>query len=146
MRSLWPILPAALFAACAASHDPAKPPTERDDERDVQALSDAAGAYWRALRWGDADTAKAFVEDEAKKLAFDEWLTEDVKTNKITDTEVLRITLDKVAGGGAPVEGHRGATVTVRTEGYRVDDLVVHLQTVDQQWYHTDIGWYVVWP
>jgi hypothetical protein len=126
--------------ACAATN-----PVLKDDKRQSQELTEAAGQYWRALRWGDAPRAKSFLEDADVKRAFDEWLNAEGKEQKLTDVLVLNVLLDPPAD--KPVDHRlREGTVTIRTEGYAVTDNVVHEETVDQRWYRTESGWYVVWP
>jgi hypothetical protein len=129
-----------LLLACATTN-----PAVRDDQQQSQELTEAAGQYWRALRWGDAVRAKAFLEGAEVKLAFDEWLNAEGKDHKITDVAVLHVRLDPATE--KPTGDHvREATVTIRTEGYAVSDLIVHEETVDQRWYRTQTGWFVVWP
>jgi hypothetical protein len=126
--------------ACAATN-----PVLKDDKKQSQELAEAAGQYWRALRWGDAPRAKSFLEGAELKLAFDEWLNAEGKDNKITDVLVLDVLLDPVP---EKIVDHRvrEGTVTIRTEGYAIADNVVHEETVEQRWYRTESGWYVVWP
>ncbi len=129
-----------ILLACAATN-----PAVRDEQKQSQEVTEAAGQYWRALRWGDAVRAKAFLEGSDLKLAFDEWLNDEGKDHKITDVAVLNVRLDPAAE--KPPDHHvREATVTIRKEGYAVTDLVVHEETIDQRWYRTESGWYVVWP
>jgi hypothetical protein len=117
----------------------------RDDNFDSQELTDAAGEYWRALRWGDAPRAKSFLERADVKLAFDEWFHDEGKDHKITDATILTVTLQPKPE--VPTGTHvRDATVTVRKEGYSVNDLSVREETVEQKWYRTETGWFVVWP
>ena len=117
----------------------------RDDNFDSQELTDAAGEYWRALRWGDAPRAKSFLERSDVKLAFDEWFHSEGKDHKITDATILTVTLEPKTE--VPVGNHvRDATVTVRKEGYSMSDLSVREETVEQKWYRTEAGWFVVWP
>ena len=130
----------AFLLACAASN-----PALKDDSAQSQELMQSAGQYWRALRWGDATRAKSFIEGAQVKLAFDEWLNAEGKDRKLTDVVVLHVLLDP------PTEqpsGHRirEATVTIRTEGYAVSDLVVREETIEQRWYRTENAWYVIWP
>ena len=117
----------------------------RDDNFDSQELTDAAGEYWRALRWGDAPRAKSFLEQANVKLAFDEWFHDEGKDKKITDATILTVTLEPKV---EPQVGNhvRDATVTVRKEGYSMSDLSVREETVEQKWYRTESGWFVVWP
>jgi hypothetical protein len=129
-----------LFLLLCAAKKPVK-----DDQFDSQELTDAAGEYWRALRWGDAPRAKSFLERADVKLAFDEWFHAEGKDHKITDATILTVTLEPKAE--TPTGTHvRDATVTVRKEGYSVSDLSVREETVEQKWYRTETGWFVVWP
>jgi hypothetical protein len=130
-----------LFLVCAAK----KPVVLKDDARDSQELTDAAGEYWRALRWGDAPRAKSFVERSDVKLAFDQWFHDEGKAQKITEATILSVSLDPKAE--TSIDHHvRDATVTVRKEGYATSDLVLREETVEQRWYRTESGWFVVWP
>ena len=132
--------PLLFLLLCAA-----KKPAIRDDQNDSKELTDAAGEYWRALRWGDAPRAKSFVELPDVKLAFDEWFHDEGKNQKITDATILTVTLQPRAE--TMTDNHvRDATVTVRKEGYAVSDLSVREETVEQKWYRTETGWFVVWP
>jgi hypothetical protein len=129
-----------LFLLLCASKKPVK-----DDQFDSQELTDAAGEYWRALRWGDAPRAKSFLERADVKLAFDEWFHDEGKDHKITEATILTVTLEPKAE--TPTGTHvRDATVTVRKEGYSMSDLSVREETVEQKWYRTESGWFVVWP
>ena len=128
-----------LLLACAATN-----PAIKDDQTQSGELSQAAGQYWRAVRWGDAVRAKSFIEGAEVKLAFDEWLNAEGKDRKITDITVLHVRLDPESSSEPTGRHVREATVTIRTEGYSVSDLVVREETIEQRWYRTEAAWFVI--
>lgn len=129
-----------LTTACSA-----KSKALRKEKRESEFLQRSVDVYWRALRWSDIDTAKAFVEGAEVRVAFDEWANEQKESQKITDIEVLNLDLGPELE--EPRNGRvREATVRIRTEGYEMPEQIVREDTFDQMWYRTPTGWYVEWP
>ena len=118
----------------------------RKDGRELDALGELVDHYWRDVRWGDPTRASACIESAEVRLAFQEWLGEEKDRVKYVDIQVVDVKLAPEAEEPT-TDGHlRTATVTVRTEGYKLPEQILEEHTLTQTWYKKDAGWYVEWP
>ena len=135
------VLLASLFFSCIAHENPV-----RRDARESVLLTESATLYWEAIRWGDADRAGKFIERSVDRTAFQDWLEDKTESERLVEAKIVGVVL-----GEAPAEDDKAAppregTVSVRTEGYKVPEQIVHNETIEQTWYRLGNGWYVRWP
>lgn len=117
----------------------------RSDEQEQKHLQDSAEEYWHAVRWGYAERAAVFVEQDVDRSRHHMQLEAELETQRYTDVTVLRVTVTAPEDPAQPdANGHwRTGEVVVFTEGYTLPAQIVQRQERTQQWYRTTDGWFV---
>jgi hypothetical protein len=110
------------------------------DEQESRMFATAAGEYWRAVRWNDPAGAAKYLEDPADRLKLGRAMTDG--RYRLTDAEVVQVVLgDPLPRTARP--NTRDGTVIVKLE--TVDQRMnrVEVQTVEQHWAKSALGWHV---
>ena len=132
-----------IHTGTALAKKPSKQETRRDQKEHAD-LGERADIYWRSVRWADAPSASVFIENPNDRILFHQWLKTQGNTQKITEAKVLHVNVSKEIR--KPKDGRiRTARVTVSIEGYKLTEQVLKEQTLTQDWYRTEAGWFVDW-
>jgi hypothetical protein len=118
----------------------------KKDEREHSALAKSAETYWRNLRWNDVEGAALFVEHANDRLLYQTLLDTEITTKKIIEARVLRVDVSPEKRRDEITDGKmREALVTVSVEGYTLPGQVLEKKLVEQRWYRSNAGWWIVW-
>jgi hypothetical protein len=118
----------------------------KKDERENQQLAKSAEAYWRSVRWNDVEGASSFVERPDDRLMYQQHLDDEASRRKVIEARVLRIEVSPERRKNEITDGKvREAKVTVSVEGYTLPGQVLEKKMIQQQWYRSTAGWWIVW-
>ena len=112
----------------------------RQDDKEQQALQQAAELYWQGVRWGEPKRVMKYIEDPLEKSRFAAQL-EDIE---YVDVKVLHAELDPPPEEEPTndLEIWRTGKVYVRIEQIDAGN-VLRVTEDTQAWYRTSDGWYV---
>lgn len=118
----------------------------KKDERENEQLAKHAEAYWRSLRWNDVEGASTFIERPDDRLLFQQHLDDEAKRRKVVEARILRIDVSPERRKNEITDGRvREALVTVSIEGYTLPGQVLEKKMIQQRWYRSNAGWWVLW-
>ena len=118
----------------------------KKDEREHQHLAKSAEAYWHSVRWNDVELASSFIEEANDRLMFQQHLDDQSRNRKIIEARILRIDVSPEKRKNEVSDGKvREALVTVSVEGYTLPDQVLEKKMIQQRWYRSAAGWWIVW-
>ncbi|MBN1334936.1 MAG: hypothetical protein JXB39_03145 [Deltaproteobacteria bacterium] len=131
------LLLVAFLAACPLH----RPEGVREQAAEVRHLSEAADAYWQAIRWRSFPDAARYVEDGEPRIEFlRRWSVDPPR--QVVDAVVVHVSLgDPLPPDRAPVL--REGTVLVRVEGHGPQSPVMGVELVEQAWQLGPEGWRV---
>jgi len=116
----------------------------RNDSKEQQFLHDSVRLHWDGRRWGDGARASEFLEDGGDRLLFQDWLETERERIRLVDITILKVEISDADMEAA--DGHiRTGTAHLRVEGYTLPAQIVEKKRVEQEWYRSTSGWWVIW-
>ena len=143
MRRFHPVAALALLtAALTTSACGADKRAAMKQNTEFVALTEAASAYWDALRWNNIGEAGRFIADAEERLEFLKSHGDGAGV-RISEKSLLEVDVSDLLDAPDEDGATRYGRVVIQVKGYTAVESKLESHVIAQRWHRLEKGWFL---